>query len=80
MKVQLKAFGIAKDILGDTSLEIDIQERMTVQEFKIHIAEAYPDFKVLANFNIAINEEYAMDSDQIVSGSEIVIIPPVSGG
>jgi molybdopterin converting factor small subunit len=29
---------------------------------------------------IAINDEYASDSDQINDGDTLVLIPPVSGG
>lgn len=80
MKVELKAFGIAKDILGNSKLEIELETGSSVADLKNHIAKAYPDFQRLAHFNIAINEEYALDEDEIASGDEIVVIPPVSGG
>lgn len=80
MKVELKAFGIAKDILGKSKLEIELENGSRVADLKNHIAKAYPDFQSLTHFNIAINEEYALDEDEITSGDEIVVIPPVSGG
>ena len=80
MKVKVIAFGIAKDIIGGASLDMTIEHGTNVGTLKNHIAKTYPEFKELAHFNIAMNEEYAQDSDEISSGSEIVIIPPVSGG
>ncbi len=80
MEVKILAFGIAKDILGGSSLSVELPEKPTVGQLKAHLCQAYPDFEKLASFAIALNTEYAEDQQAIRPGDEVVIIPPVSGG
>jgi molybdopterin synthase sulfur carrier subunit len=80
MKIKVLAFGIAKDILGGSTLTIEMQEQPTADGLKKHLCGLYPDFEHLASLSIAVNAEYA-DGDQLINaGDEVVIIPPVSGG
>lgn len=81
MKLNILAFGIAKDIIGqrDFSLEIST-DSPNVHELLTHIQHAYPAFTDLASLRVAVNSEY-VENDCILSESdEIVLIPPVSGG
>ncbi|MCB0550653.1 MAG: molybdopterin converting factor subunit 1 [Phaeodactylibacter sp.] len=80
MEVKILAFGIAKDILGGTTLSVELPEQPTVGQLKAHLCRAYPAFEKLASFAIALNTEYADDQEAIQPGDEVVIIPPVSGG
>jgi molybdopterin synthase sulfur carrier subunit len=40
----------------------------------------YPPLKELASYMIAVNNNYASDTQTILSTDEIALIPPVSGG
>jgi len=81
MKLNILAFGIAKDIVGGSSLDLRFNsEKLTVRELKEKLALDFPAFKDLKSFAIAVNEEYAEDGDVVKATDEIVIIPPVSGG
>lgn len=80
MKVELLAFGIAKDILKGNSLSADFQDGLTVGELKQWLQDKYPAFERLRAFSIAVNEEYRADDFVIQGQDEVVIIPPVSGG
>lgn len=80
MKITLLAFGIAKEIFGSASKEMDLHEGVTVAELKSGLATAYPTIKKLSSCLIAVNNEYADDRQVIHPEDEIAIIPPVSGG
>jgi molybdopterin converting factor subunit 1 len=79
MQLKLKAFGIARDLVG--AHEVDFRTRgTTVGELKQEILARYPAFGTLSSFRIAVNLEYAFDEAPIREGDEVVLIPPVSGG
>ncbi len=81
MNLKILAFGIAKDIVGGKSVELELNsDSPTVQELKEKLAADFPTFKDLRSFAIAVNEEYARNEQKITASDEIVIIPPVSGG
>ena len=81
MNLKIIAFGIAKDIVGGSTLELELTSAQpTVQELKEKLALDFPPFKDLRSFAIAVNEEYANDQQTLSSSDEVVIIPPVSGG
>ncbi|HQU59332.1 MAG: MoaD/ThiS family protein [Phaeodactylibacter sp.] len=80
MQVKIHAFGIARDILGGSSLSIEMPEQATVAQLKARLCQDFPSFEKLASLAVALNTEYASDSQIIGAGDEVVIIPPVSGG
>jgi molybdopterin synthase sulfur carrier subunit len=80
MKIKILAFGIAKDILGARTMELDMVESISVGGLKAHLTEQHPEFSKLRSLALAINQEYVDDHQIIAENDEIVIIPPVSGG
>ena len=81
MTIQVKAFGIARDIFSKDEMDFSLSSgQSTVQDLKEALVSAYPEFKKLTKFSIAVNQEYRDDNYQIKDNDEVVIIPPVSGG
>ncbi len=80
MTIKILAFGIAKEILGDASIQRSFEQELNVVGIKDWLETQYPRFKSLSSFAIAINGEYAKPDSIIKSGDEVAIIPPVSGG
>ena len=80
MKVNLLAFGIAKDIFGGSSVTVDMLNDATVSNLKYLLEQQYPRLKQLGTYMVAVNNEYALDGDTIHERDEIAVIPPVSGG
>lgn len=78
--ISVQAFGIARDLLGHSTLMLEVPARGTVGELRTLLLAAYPGMAKLKSLAIAVNAEYADDSRVIVPGDEIVLIPPVSGG
>lgn len=77
--ISVKLFGIAKDIVGSSTLNIE-QELSTVDDLLSYLKSKYPAFKELTSLLVAINDEYADTVAEINSGDEVALIPPVSGG
>jgi len=80
MVIKIIAFGIARDIFGDSEVDFAIEKGTTIAQLKEQVTKAYPDFEKLASFSIAINQSYVPEEQVIHDHDEVVIIPPVSGG
>jgi len=80
MKIDIIAFGIAKEIIGKQQTSIEVEETCTVYQLKDWLLKNYPKFIDVQSIKIAVNETYADDQVVLQTGDEIVIIPPVSGG
>lgn len=79
-KLNVLVFGIAKDIMGESPVQLEIQLPSTVENLKEHILEYYPKFQDVQSLAVAVNNEYSTGQDPISAGDEVAIIPPVSGG
>jgi len=80
MNIQIIAFGIAKEIVGQLQFPIQLPAEATVADLKVALISQFPDFQKLASLRVAVNTEYAADSTVLNPNDEIVLIPPVSGG
>lgn len=80
MKIQIIAFGIAKDILGGNRINMELAPASRVSDLKSKLSDQFPAFTKLASLSVAINASYAKDDQTIHPHDEVVIIPPVSGG
>lgn len=79
MKINIKTFGISRDILGAKTVNIDFDKK-TVGELRQHLIHQYPALAALNSLLIAVNETYADDHVEMKETDEIALIPPVSGG
>lgn len=77
--IKVKLFGIARDIVGSSTLNIE-QELSTVDDLLTYLRSEYPAFKDLTSLLVAINDEYANTTAKINHEDEVALIPPVSGG
>lgn len=80
IEISVLAFGIAKDILGASSLKFTIGIGEAVGDLKRKIISQHPEFEKLTSFSVAVNQEYQEDDYVLNSTDEVAIIPPVSGG
>jgi molybdopterin synthase sulfur carrier subunit len=76
---KIKAFGITKDFLGGKETVVEVPGT-TVLALKEELFARYPELLALRSLYIAVNNEYAEDSQELNAGDEIALIPPVSGG
>ena len=80
MKINLVAFGIARDILKDSNITFEINKGKTIGDLKNALTKQYPEFEKLASLRFAVDEDYQEDDFELSEEHEVVIIPPVSGG
>jgi molybdopterin synthase sulfur carrier subunit len=80
MLITILSFGIAKEIFGASSIDIELPEGATTKDLKFFLEEKYPRLRALASYMIAIDNEYSVDNQILSSKNEVAIIPPVSGG
>lgn len=78
-------FGITKDIIGSSTLELDSATEKksnirTVGELKKYLGEKYPLLHTLSSLAVAVNSNFAENETLINAQDEIALIPPVSGG
>ncbi|MBA9078773.1 MULTISPECIES: molybdopterin converting factor subunit 1 [Rufibacter] len=74
-------FGITRDIVGASHLQVEPAERpKTVGQLKQWLAGQYPELKNLSSLAVAVDSEYAEDDALLSPHQEIALIPPVSGG
>jgi len=79
MTATILAFGIAKDIFGGPSIDVELPGA-AVADLKKILEQQYPRLKQIASYMVAVNNEYAADELLLTGQDEIAIIPPVSGG
>lgn len=80
MTLNILAFGIAKDIFGNSCVQIALPDTASAGELKVLLEQQYPRLKQLASYMLAVNNEYAGDGLKLNERDEVAVIPPVSGG
>lgn len=80
MKINLLAFGIAKEIIGHRFLELELPGNPDVSSLRSELVKQYPRLAELAQVRLAVNNEYAEEGNLLSENDEVALIPPVSGG
>jgi len=80
--INVLMFGIAKEIFGESSVEIEMSEPLilAVSSLKSLLEKQQPALKGIGSYMIAVNNEFAEPDQVIHLKDEIALIPPVSGG
>lgn len=80
MKVTVKFFALGRELVGDNSLNIELENGNSVQSLIDVLKRQHPKLGELKSFLVAVNMEYADSQTSLKDGDEVAIIPPVSGG
>ena len=80
MQIELLLFGIVKDVIGKSSMQLQTPENTTIANFRAFLLEEYPKLKAYKSFSIAVNETYVDDNHQLKENDVVALIPPVNGG
>ncbi|MEM0993006.1 MAG: MoaD/ThiS family protein [Bacteroidota bacterium] len=80
MKINLLAFGIAKDILATKQTSLEVAEGTSIGDLKNTLIRTYPALQQLKSLSFAVGKEYQTDDFLLKAEDEVIIIPPVSGG
>jgi molybdopterin converting factor subunit 1 len=81
MKVRVKLFAAAKELIGRDRLEVAVPQTANVADVRRAIQAEFPALgRILPHAVWAVGAEYASEETAIDQYSDIALIPPVSGG
>ena len=81
MKVRVRLFARARDIVGASSVSLDLPEGATVGQLRQRLAEERPALApLLERSALAVNDEFAEDKTILPIAAQVALLPPVSGG
>jgi MoaD family protein len=80
MRIKILTFGILRDIIGESTIEKELENGVTIQDLRQELIEHYADLKQYQNYSIAVNETYAGSNYTLKENDVVALIPPVSGG
>jgi len=79
--VELHLFAVARQLAGTGCLRVELESPATVGTLRLAVGEQMPALRpLLPGMMVAVDSEYAHDDRPIHQGSELALIPPVSGG
>jgi molybdopterin synthase sulfur carrier subunit len=80
MNLTIALFGIAREMVGQSTLALEMPPEQSVGGLLAHLRTTYPALNELRSLAVAVNNEYAQPDDRLHERDEIALIPPVSGG
>ena len=81
IEVNVLFFARAHELAGTNRDILELPAVATVAEASAALKKKFPKLsEFLDTCRIAVNQEFTDDSQQLDHGSEVAIIPPVSGG
>lgn len=81
MRIRVRLFARSRDLAGADSVELELSDHATVADLRRQMARAVPKLAgLLGRSAFAVNDEFADDTQTLKVGSEVALLPPVSGG
>jgi molybdopterin synthase catalytic subunit len=81
LRLEVRLFALARQLAGMPVVLVDVPDPATAGRVRDALRLAYPALAdLLSRMRIAVDSEYVEDDRQIAPGSEVALIPPVSGG
>jgi molybdenum cofactor cytidylyltransferase len=81
MTMRVRLFAMAKERVGRSEISLELPSSATVADLRVALRAHSPELGPLwSTAMIAVDEAYAADDVPIAAGSQLAVIPPVSGG
>ena len=81
MKIRLLAFATARQALSSGEIELDIEAGSTVEDLAEQLRASYPELDAIwSRLAIAVDGDLVDARTPLEEGSEVALLPPVSGG
>lgn len=78
MQISIKYFASLRELIGETSGTLDIEENTTVNDLWLQIIKRKNvEFE---NVMMTVNMEYVKSERKLKAGDEVAFFPPVTGG
>jgi molybdopterin converting factor subunit 1 len=81
VSVQALFFAAYRDLLGTSSLSVDLPDGATVADLVRELRGRGAPYSALPSEPaVAVNRAYALHTETLQAGDEVAFIPPVAGG
>jgi len=81
MNVRVRLFAAARQAVGRDWLDLELPAGTTAGQLRRRLVEEFPAMSTLVDHMLlAVDRQYARDTDEIAPSAEVACIPPVSGG
>ena len=81
MSVQALFFAAYRDLLGTSTLSVELPEGATVADLVSELRGRGAPYDALPREPaVAVNRAYALQTERLRGGDEVAFIPPVAGG
>jgi len=81
MRVTIRYFAAARERAGTSSETLELHDAATVAEALAAVCARHPALQPVAQrLRLAVDQEFAAPESRLRDGSEVALIPPVSGG
>ena len=81
MQLEILLFAAARDAAQSDSIQIDVDDAASAGDVMAELGRRLPELKsLLPSCRLAVDCSYVQASTPVSPGSEIALIPPVSGG
>jgi molybdopterin converting factor subunit 1 len=81
MNVRVRLFARARDLAGAGAVVVELPDGATVADLRRRLGEAHPRLApLLSRSAFAVDDAFAGDDQALHAGSEVALLPPVSGG
>jgi len=80
MRVTVRCFSRIRDVLGAAEVTMELSPAATAGEVARRVVEMGNGRLDGLPFRIAVNQEFATETDPLADGDEVALIPPVQGG
>ena len=81
MKVKVKLFAAAKELAGAGELIVELPPEARLRDLRSVLARDKPSLeRILSHSLWAVGTDYVDDQAPLTDGTNVALIPPVSGG
>jgi molybdopterin converting factor subunit 1 len=81
MQLSVQLFARARDLAGAERVTVDLPAGATVGDLRRRLAAEVPTLAgLLQRSAVAVGHDFAGDDMRLEAGTEIALLPPVSGG
>ena len=81
MMIRVQLFARARDLAAAEWVEVELRDSATVGDMRVELGRKFPSLEsLLKRSAIALDEEFAEDSQLLDLKSKVALLPPVSGG
>ena len=81
IEIKVKLFALLKEIFERDEIVLHFMDAVSCEDVLLFLGRSFSKLRpVLDHSMIAVNGQYASKNQQLLSGDELAILPPVSGG